>query len=125
MSVDYRPYLLETDLRTAEDARNFVASFGNSAFTGDVLRVLDERLNRERRQACRRGALEEWRAFRKALPRRGSGEPSRRIIEALVWIPHWPSARAFKEQSEFGEIRESLLGKLARALSFRAAARGK
>jgi hypothetical protein len=51
---DYQPYLVDGDLRTPEDVRAFVASFGTSAFTGDVLRALDERLDRERRQACRR-----------------------------------------------------------------------
>lgn len=61
---NFHPYLIEGDLRTPEDVRDFVASFGNSAFTGEVLRALDERLDRERRQACRRGALRRWQALR-------------------------------------------------------------
>jgi len=65
---DHRPYLLATDLRTAEDvarwlderARNApaetVPSFSSFWVLSDAVDALDARLDRERRQACRRGA---------------------------------------------------------------------
>jgi hypothetical protein len=62
--IHWKHYLADDALTEPEDFRAFIASFGNSAWTGDVLRALDERLDRERRQACRRGALESWRLVR-------------------------------------------------------------
>lgn len=83
---DHRPYLADTDLRTAEDVaawleehaeqwrRDAVAdpSVGARSVRLDYagLRALQgahadlrARLDRERRQACRRGALACWRRF--------------------------------------------------------------
>ena len=61
---DWKDYMPADALVTAEDARAFVASFGNNAYTGDVLREMDAKMARDRRRACRRGALDSWRAVR-------------------------------------------------------------
>jgi len=78
MSVDYRPYLAATDLRTPEDVLAYQltllepdpAAERTHAIIGpwtmplaDAIILTAYRLDRERRQACRRGALENWRAF--------------------------------------------------------------
>ena len=61
---DYHYYLVGTDLRTPEDVAKWLRSL--SYFTRErpwrqdidgACDELDERLDRERRQACRRGAL--------------------------------------------------------------------
>ena len=67
---DHTPYLLPTDLRTAEDAAAFVHTYVVDPATewdlSDVYNYLERRLDRERRQACRRG---RW--------RRGAGSATR------------------------------------------------
>ena len=83
---DHRPYLLATELRTAEDVAAWLEehaeqwridaaadpSLGARSVRLDYagLRALQgahadlrARLDRERRQACRRGALDAWRRF--------------------------------------------------------------
>jgi len=79
---DHRPYLLATDLRTAEDvarwlderARNApaetVPSFSSFWVLSDAVDALDARLDRERRQACRR-ATRAW-AFLARMHRRNA-----------------------------------------------------
>lgn len=61
---DHRPYLLPTDLRTAEDVARWLRTYHPCEQLGDAVDDLRARLDRERRQACRRGALSCWRAFR-------------------------------------------------------------
>lgn len=59
----YRDYLTETDLRTPEDVLAWLANPRCcKTVEGHVWR-LRARLDRERRQACRRAALAEWRDF--------------------------------------------------------------
>lgn len=74
MSIDegYREYLRPGDLRTADDVLSWLRERAIAADECFVSRAatLDEahadlaaRLDRERRQACRRAALEHWRRF--------------------------------------------------------------
>jgi hypothetical protein len=121
---DHRPYLLATDLRTAEDVarwlrehaeqwrRDAVAdpSVGARSVRLDYagLRALQgahadlrARLDRERRQACRRGALSCWRRF---CDEAGN----------IDWTA---------ESLDVWGCRRRALGSLTRALAFRAAAR--
>lgn len=71
----HRPYLTETDLRTPEDvlawlrrpilsriAEEYPDPDTRSWYVGDA-EMLWHRLDRERRQACRRAALRAWRDF--------------------------------------------------------------
>ena len=71
--MSYRPYLRSSDLITAQDAVSHIMRLSDvpGLFTAkegkairraccDTFDVID----RERRQACRRGALEEWREAR-------------------------------------------------------------
>ena len=69
---DHRPYLTENDLRTPEDvalwlSKRCLASDEAFVSRGQTLDEafwdLSDRLDRERRQACRRAALENWRNF--------------------------------------------------------------
>ena len=65
---DHRPYLLPTDLRTAEDVARWLRA-RDEAHEGaetlaDAVAALRARLDRERRQACRRGARDQWREAR-------------------------------------------------------------
>ena len=121
---DHRPYLLATELRTAEDVaawleehaeqwrRDAVAdpSVGARSVRLDYagLRALQgahadlrTRLDRERRQACRRGALDAWRRF---CDETGNVDWTGESLD--VW----------------GNRRRALRA-LSRALAFRAAAR--
>ena len=71
---DPTPYAAPTDLRTAEDAawwlridrterlKAYRQDGGRGVFPCDA-DLLYARIERERRQACRRGALDRWRAF--------------------------------------------------------------
>ena len=83
--VDPTPYALPTDLVTAEDVVRWLddvavailsvpidgATRAGVAICAGVVvstrRDLDARLDRERRQACRRGALDRWRTFSMAV----------------------------------------------------------
>ena len=60
---DHRPYLGPTDLRTPEDVLAWFRVRPRYPFEGDLVVALAYRLDRERRQACRRGALELIRAI--------------------------------------------------------------
>jgi hypothetical protein len=109
--LDHRPYLRPgVDLITAEDVAGWLR--GPAWHTppplahvslGYVTRVLDARLDRERRQACRRGALAEWREFRAEAGN-------------VDWI---------SESLDVWGNRRRALRALSRALAFRAAARAK
>jgi hypothetical protein len=117
MSVDYRPYLLETDLRTAEDVLEWLyRSQRDETPVEDARLELNRRLDRERRQACRRGALRAWRrasaTMRASTSTRGYDRP--RAMVFAVWVDRWPPS-----------LVKKMLANLAEALSFRAAARGK
>ena len=101
---DPRPYAAPTDLVTAAD----VALWLDTLHQGppaerifgvqDAVAALDARLDRERRQACRRGALAEWREFRR-------------------WVHGWGYG--------WGDGDGIALDVLSRALAFRAAARAR
>ena len=65
--VDHRPYAGTGDLVTAEDVAEWLDTLHRGPpaerifGVQDAIVALDARLDRERRQACRRGALESWR----------------------------------------------------------------
>jgi len=103
---DHRPYLLPTDLRTAEDAAAFVRVYVVDPDTewdlSDVYNYLERRLDRERRQACRRGALAEW----------------MRVADLVRSIREYRRA-----DRVWAECAPTLWRYLSRALAFRAAAR--
>ena len=110
---DPTPYLLPTDLRTAEDVLAWQAdcvlawvpehSDGRMP-AGSLVQLLAARLERERRQACRRGALLDW----------------RRVCELVRWCDAYRNSDA-----AWHEVAPSLWRALTRALAFRAAARAK
>lgn len=73
MSPDHTPYLRPgVDLITAEDACAWLDGLTSGPARERIYGVLDAhaalslRLDRERRQACRRGALDHWRRYRVA-----------------------------------------------------------
>ena len=106
--VDHRPYAGPGDLVTAEDVARWLRSiphtgrpWPNECPVCSAMLLLTERLDRERRQACRRGALDAWRRF---------------CDEAggIDWTG---------ESLDVWGNRRRALGALARTLAFRAAAR--
>lgn len=80
---DHHPYLTATDLRTPEDVLDAMDAYHPCEEAGDVAYELRVRLDRERRQACRRAALEEWRAFRRCLSPMWTSDPGAEIQEEL------------------------------------------
>ena len=107
--MDPTPYAAPTDLRTAEDVAEWLRK---KTFVSASLRAtsdaLDARLDRERRQACRRGALERW----------------RRVSELVRWAACYdmPGRQA---DWAWREVARPLAHALQDALAFRAAARAK
>ena len=105
--IDPRPYAAPTDLVTAADVARWLHEIDDGDITGGdpmwlTISRLDARLDRERRQACRRGCFAE-------------------AHEAYMW-------RAAERESCRGETwaavyRERRACALRRALAFRAAAR--
>jgi hypothetical protein len=120
---DYLPYLLATDRRTPEDVlawlqrpsldrhREHVA-FGGPRLQPyiDDAQMLAYRLDRERRQACRRGALWHWRAWRRSLSPMWTDDPKTDFEDEL-----WRGENTFECCWGFDC--------LSQALAFRAAAR--
>ncbi len=102
--VDPRPYAGPTDLVTAADVAEWLDTLHKGPpaerifGVQDAVAALDARLDRERRQACRRGALAEWQEFRR-------------------WVHGWGYG--------WGDGDGIALDVLARALAFRAAARAR
>ena len=109
MTPDHTPYLRPgVDLVTAEDVLAWQADCvlawvpehpGERMPAGTLVGLLRARLDRERRQACRRGALDRWRMFRS-------------------WVHGW----GYDPMQEGGEEAAECLSD---ALAFRAAARAK
>lgn len=106
--VDPRPYAAPTDLVTAADVarwlREQIYEWDADCDTANPRQVvtcvaiaLERRLDRERRQACRRGALVNWREARRL-----AASPQPETI-------YWPDVAVY----------------LTRALAFRAAARAR
>lgn len=135
IKVDHTPYLLPGDLRTAEDVlawmRNEEAEWRAAAtsdagvphgaslvrFDGAAIGMLDgiakhleSRLDRERRKACRRGTLEEWRRMSSLVV---NGDVSSDGMDSF----------AYAIDGGEGAIIVLASDHLARALAFRAAAR--
>lgn len=104
---DHHPYLTEGDLRTAEDVLEWLARPRCCKTLGGHIARLRARLDRERRQACRRGALERWRRVR-SLVRWAREAP---IVRAIDW--------------RWGEVGNSVWWMLRDCLAFRAAARAR
>ena len=63
---DHTPYLAPTDLRTAEEVAWWLDTYPWTCPLSCARADLRDRLDRERRQACRRGALAEWRTALRA-----------------------------------------------------------
>lgn len=103
---DHRPYLTATDLRTPEDVLAFVHDFVVDPDVewdlSEVHNFLRRTIDRERRQACRRAALAEW----------------RRVCELVRWCDAYRNSDA-----AWHKVAPSLWRALTRALAFRAAAR--
>lgn len=101
--VDPRPYAGPTDLVTAADVAEWLDTLHKGPpaerifGVQDAVAALDARLDRERRQACRRGALACWR------------EAKRLATSPQPETIYWPDVAEY----------------VARALAFRAAARAR
>ena len=114
--VDPRPYAGPTDLVTAADVARWLDERAMASPPEPVPQYsrhwilelawadLHARLDRERRQACRRGALDRW----------------RRVRELVRWAGAYRNA-----PWAWHEIAPSLWFALRDALAFRAAARAK
>lgn len=105
---DPRPYAAPGDLVTAADAAAFVRVYVVDPDTewdlSDAYNYLERRLDRERRQACRRGALDAWRS--------------------ACELVRWARSRRANDWAWL-EIEGPLAHRLTRALAFRAAARAR
>lgn len=125
--VDPRPYAGPTDLVTAADVARWLESRdrGSKAAGWRIVRLstvvtdLRARLDRERRQACRRGALACWRRFACVARSWGERPLTRAAMRDCAWSPEWPfpAARVLAAQA--------MIQDLTRALAFRAAARAR
>ena len=103
--VDHRPYAAPTDLVTAADVARWLVDYpGSCAAQASI--DLHERLDRERRQACRRGCFAH---FSDACVHR---QNERALFPMLE--PEWATTA--------GECRRE---SIHRALAFRAAARAR
>lgn len=145
---DHHPYLTDGDLRTAEDVLELVkleraraalelrgklrvlageqVPYGEAFMVAMVAfeRVLRLRLDRERRQACRRGALAAWRKFQSSSRSWTKFDDWVYAINLSVWVPpdHVPSSAAEADRAKYAR---KMLAHLATALAFRAAARAR
>lgn len=111
---DHRHYLREGALRSPEDVLQCVLTFAEDPDVehdvSDVYNYLSRRLDRERRQACRRGAIAAWRDMSRLIV---NGHES---DDGLDSYGYEATADVFIVlASEY----------LAKALAFRAAARAK
>jgi hypothetical protein len=114
--IDHRPHLLETDLRTAEDVLDWMyRSQRDETPLEDVRLELNQRLDRERRQACRRACMS---IFRDACIVR---------THERDWAKTEPSEVFSAENiaDHLAAAHENRLAWVHEALAFRAAARGK
>jgi hypothetical protein len=111
--VDHRPYLVEGDLRTPEDVLAWLCEYDPREQLGDALVELRVQLRRERRQACRRGALEHWRA---AAICAGRPRARHRSLATAPFI-------AFEVSGPWEADDGFAVQHLTAALAFRAAAR--
>ena len=97
--IDPRPYAAPTDLVTAEDVAEWLRERAERALLGNchppthvlhyALMDLRARLDRERRQACRRGARYEI-TMARAFSRAGGG------VQHLLALAHVERALAFR-----------------------------
>lgn len=108
---DHTPYLADGDLRTPQDAYDWLCREiehdlrvrGIEYHASEYTWRMRERLDRERRQACRRGALERW----------------QRLSRLVRW------ARAGRSGWRWDEVGDALWWTLRQYLAFRAAARAR
>ncbi len=117
---DHTPFLLPTDLRTPEDVARCVISFALDPDVEydatDVFNYLSARIDRERRQACRRGASQHIRWARTNRDNVDEWSASDAADPTL-----WDS---LTERDEWVATAKDLEAKQVRkALAFRAAAR--
>lgn len=124
---DHHPYLTEGDLRTAEDVLEWLARPRCCKTLGGHIARLRARLDRERRQACRRGARVNFgaavRTMREAMNIRGRRR-DKELANAVWDLPlqrwgYWPHRHVLSSDAV------ALLDHLATALAFRAAARAR
>ena len=92
--VDPRPYAAPTDLVTAADVARWLHEIDDDDITGGdpmwlTISRLDARLDRERRQACRRGARYEI-TIARAFWRAGGG------VQQMLALAHVQCALAFR-----------------------------
>ena len=92
--VDPRPYAAPTDLVTAADVARWLHEIDDADITGGdpmwlTISRLDARLDRERRQACRRGARYEI-TIARAFWRAGGG------VQQMLALAHVQCALAFR-----------------------------
>jgi hypothetical protein len=104
-----RPYLLATDLRTAEDVARWLHEIDDDDITGGdpmwlTISRLDARLDRERRQACRRASFV-------ALPELARLQRKRKFAVKRLW------------DYAVQDIDSLRRGHVRQALAFRAVAR--
>jgi len=130
MSPNHRPYLRPgVDLITAEDVLAWQADCvlawvpehpGERMPAGTLVGLLRARLDRERRQACRRGALSRWRAAAKYIR-------FARAYTGKRWA--WPEmvrpGDGDAEAWAWRDVATDLARCLSDALAYRAAARAK
>ena len=92
--LDPRPYAAPTDLVTAADVARWLHEIDDDDITGGdpmwlTISRLDARLDRERRQACRRGARYEI-TMARAFWRAGGG------VQQMLALAHVQCAIAFR-----------------------------
>ena len=120
MTIDHRPFLRPgVDLCTAEDVARELRRLGQAGrtYTYEAADAIDDRLDRERRQACRRAAVDAWERFAGEARSWGRWPTWADAMGAAVWDGTGDAVRA--------QCAERMLRDLALALAFRAAARAK
>lgn len=124
MTPDHRPYLRPgVELITAEDVADWLDTLHHGPIADRIYGVqeavaaLDARLDRERRQACRRAAVDAWERFAGEVRSWGRRPAWAAAMSAAVWDGTGDAARA--------RCAERMLRDLAQALAYRAAARAR
>lgn len=123
---DFTQYLRSAEFRTVRDVACWLVAHP-SADAAEVSIELWERQERERRQACRRGALAEWREFRRMVHLRPDASKGSKIwASGAIWMPGTDDIhRLERERPDMVNHRNKALGHLADALAFREMARAK
>lgn len=121
---DFTQHLRDDEFRTVADvARWLIAHPSNDA--AEVSIELWGRQDRERRQACRRGALAAWREFRRMVHVRADASNGAKMwARGSIWMPGTDDIhRVERDRPDMVAHRNEALGHLADALAFREMAR--